>query len=445
MKIINKVLRRTKLRDVFTPTTSAKLSYISRPQLENIIHSNLQLRGKQIILFGPSGSGKSTIIRHILNHKKSNYIYSICESKTTLEDLLLSAFDKLNRYYVSAKNCKHSVSIKSSISAEYKHIAANIGTSNTSESSETMSRILPPQLTPQKLAEFLGEVKGIWVIEDFHKVSDSEKKRIADILKIFIDVANEYDEVRLICIGAVGSARELIELDSNLFPRVAQVHIPLLTDNEIMEILKSGETLMHIEMASQLKEKIVHYSNNVASIAHQMCFDVCSSNGIFKAQWKKKILDDGNFKKAVESYINSNADTFKGVYDSIVKQPLAWYVLKSLTVAPDKGLSFDELINRVTRKKSNKNIDVLSIRNLLEYLTSPEVNLVRYDGNSDKYTISTPFWKAFLKMQQALEAAESQKAKKKEKVISLMLSSQNDLDSIVYDSMLTLLEHLKRH
>lgn len=441
MNFVTKLFRKTKLRDVFTPTTYAQLSYINRPNLESIIESNLQLKGKQIVLFGPSGSGKSTIIRHILNIEKANYIYSMCESNTTLEGLILSAFDKLNKYYLSSKDYK----ISTSIGFEFEHIASKLGANSSSETSESFSRIIPPQLTPQKLAEFLGEINGIWIIEDFHKVAEAEKKRIADVLKIFIDVANEYKEVRIICIGAVGSARELIELDSNLSHRVAQIHIPLLTDKEIGEIITSGEELMHIEMAPQLKEKIIHYSNNIASIAHQMCFDVCNVNGIHKAQWKKKILDDSNFKSAVESYIVSNADTFKGVYDSIVKQPMAWYVLKSLTVAPEKGLGFEELMSRVNKKKSKRDFDTVSVRNLLEYLISPEVNLVRYDGNSDKYTISTPFWKAFLKMQQALEAAESQKAKKKEKVISLMLSSQNDLDSIVYDSMLTLLDKLKHH
>lgn len=39
-----------------------------------------------------------------------------------------------------------------------------------------MVRILPPRLTSQKLAKFLGEIDAVWIIEDFHKVPNEEKK-----------------------------------------------------------------------------------------------------------------------------------------------------------------------------------------------------------------------------------------------------------------------------
>lgn len=442
MNIIKALFFKCETKNVFTPTSSANLSYISRDSLESTISSCLETKGKQIILFGNSGSGKTTIIRHLLKKKQIKHIITNCETKTTLEDLLLAAFDKIDKYYVSSKSSKTGRSISNELKGELNKIGASIKASVTEENSATVSRVLPPQLTPQKLAEYLGEMDAVWVIEDFHKVNESEKIRIADILKIFIDVANDYNNVRVVCIGAVGSAKELMDLDSNLFPRVAQINIPLLTDDEIAKIIERGETLLRVKMSQNLKDKIIHYSSNVASISHQMCFDICQSSNITKTQLRKKELGDERFKLAVEAYIRNNSDTFKSVYDSIVKKPISWYILRTLSDSDESGLNFESLYRKLTYSNPKQKFHKDEILAQLAALATSESNLVKFDNNSEKYYISTPFWKAFVRMQQAVEAAQSKRMKNQKKK-NLTLQSQDDLDSVVYDSMLKLLEHLK--
>ena len=442
MNIIKALFCGCETKRVFTPTTSAKLSYISRPSLETTISSCLETQGKQIILFGNSGSGKTTIIRYILKKKGIRHIITNCETKTTLEDLLLAAFDKIDKYYISGKTSKTSKAITNELKSELAKIGSSIKSNITDENSTTVSRILPPQLTPQKLAEYLGEMDAVWIIEDFHKVNEQEKIRIADILKIFIDVANDYNNVRVVCIGAVGSAKELMDLDSNLFPRVAQINIPLLTDDEIYKIIERGENLLRIKMSQNLKDKIIHYSSNVASISHQMCFDICQASDVLKTQIRVKELGDARFKLAVEAYINNNADTFKSVYDSIAKEPISWYILRTLSDADERGLNFEMLYKKLVNSNPKQKFNKIQISDQLRLLSTSESNLVKFDSNSEKFFISTPFWKAFVRMQQAVEAAQSKQLQNKKRK-NLTLQSQDDLDSIVYDSMLKLLEHLK--
>ena len=84
----------------------------------------------------------------------------------------------------------------------------------------------------------MGEGEIVWLIEDFHKVSSEEKVRIADVIKIFVDNANDYSSSKIICIGACQSAHELIKLDPNLRTRVSEVSVPLLKDEEIKKSLK---------------------------------------------------------------------------------------------------------------------------------------------------------------------------------------------------------------
>lgn len=439
---LSNIFHRKELKEVFTPNTIAKLTYVRRGEIEENLLSNISIPGKQIILYGHSGSGKTTLIRKILHDKKINFVQVHCSSTTTINDILLDTFDNLDRFYIAEKNSNKSYSIAGSLKSEYKSIASEISATQQSTSGETMIRILPPRLTSQKLAKFLGEINAVWIIEDFHKVPNEEKKKIADILKIFIDTANDYPNVKIICIGAVGSARELINLDSNLYPRITELHVPLLSEIEIKAIINQGCKLLNISMSDNLTEKVSYYSNRLASLTHQMCYDICDSNKILKQQFRHKKIGDKYFKSAIESYVNKNSDTLKGIYDSCVKRQLAWYILKTFVTIGKDSIKFSEIQNRVCQKQRLYTNE--EIMRELEELSSAAVNIIRYDSNSDRYSISTPFWGAFLKMQIAIEDSNRNNFRNKNKRKKLILKNQNDIDADVYNVLLERIEEFKR-
>jgi len=410
---LTKLFKSYNLNEVFTPNTVAKLTYVKREVLENDLDKYISLPGKQIVIYGHSGSGKTTLLRNKLRSLKQNYIKTHCESSTTFNDLLLQAFDSLNRFYVSEKNSNSSYSISAALKSDFKIIQSSIQSSQTNSEGVKRVRIVPPQLTPEKLAFFLGEIDCVWIIEDFHKVADYEKKRIADVIKIFIDCANDYKKVKIICIGAVGTARELIELDSNLNNRVAELLVPLLTEKEIKAIIKKGAEFLNIKVESDLIEKIIYYSNNLASVTHQICYDICFDKGIRKSKIFPQDIKSESFKIAVNSYVRKNSDTFSKLYDSIICTSYGWNILKAFEHFEKEYLSFQEIKNGIP---SQKRPEDEAINTYLERLTSIEFNeLLRYDRNSKKYSISTPFFRAFLKMKMALEQSEIKERKRKRK------------------------------
>ncbi len=94
--IFRTLFRRRKLSEIFTPNTVAKLAYVKRGKIENDLLSNLEIPGKQIILYGHSGSGKTTLIRKTLHDNKKNFVQVHCGSDTTISDIILDTFDNLN-------------------------------------------------------------------------------------------------------------------------------------------------------------------------------------------------------------------------------------------------------------------------------------------------------------------------------------------------------------
>jgi len=165
--------------NIFTPTTQAIHTYIERELLNERLVDALRTPGTQLIVYGLTGSGKSTLLYNKLNQTYEGAISIQCTRETTYEQLLLNAFDQLGPFFTAEKNR----SIKEEFGIDFKTIKSNLSQSDNIK----MSRILPAQLTPERLIRLFGMSKCCWVIEDFHKLQDLQKQRIAQLMKVFMD------------------------------------------------------------------------------------------------------------------------------------------------------------------------------------------------------------------------------------------------------------------
>ncbi len=428
--------------DVFTPTKSAQMNYIKREDLEKQIKHELTTPGKQIILFGHSGSGKTTIIRRLLENDNKHYILTQCESSTTFNQILANAFDALDKYIISEKNQYKSIKFSSALKTDYKGIKASLSNGFEANESEKMVRLLPPQLTPQKLALFFGEGNLVWVIEDFHKVNEVEKQKIADVMKIFCDNSNNYPRSKVICIGAAHSTNELVGFSPDLKSRVSEIKVSLLSEEQIKEIVLNGCKMLNIGMSNSLVDKIVYYSSRLGSCAHQMCLDICIEENINKRTRKSVNFTDKSFDHAVKGFIKSNEGTLSLIYESAVKDELGWYILKTLSKDSHEKMQLRE-ISKIVNKSKRKYSDE-EIRVKLNDLCKPELNVVYYNIVTENYSLGSPFWQAFLRMQFEIEYAKKQKANNNSRNQKLRLVNQDSRDAMVEKIMLEVIADYRR-
>jgi len=437
MILLKRLIRNHKLGNVFTPSKHAKLTYVERPDLESDLKKFLELPGMQIVLYGHSGCGKSTLVTNKLHELKIKYITTRCDSSTTFSDIIKHAFDKLDVFYNNEKTLRKTNTHKTDHFAKYREIGLSFTQESTNEQGCTSVRALPLQLTPQRLAELMGAANCIWIIEDFHKVSNPEKKKIADIMKIFIDTTNDFTDsiVKVICIGAVGTARELIELDTNLSTRIAEIYVPLLKESELGTIVETGFDLMNVKHNGGIKEKIIYYSNNLASICHQICYDICYNKGFTKSSIVSKKIGENDFKDAVVSYVRKNSDTFTRIYDKVCVNPNHKNVLIAL-VKCDKEFCSGNDIYKEFQKISN--LQRSKVTESIESLCTNEFEEVfRFDQNSKRFTFSSPFFQAFVKMKLALEKLENEeRSARKVKKFDLDDEGLSSIESFINDDFL---------
>lgn len=164
------------LKEVFTPASSANIAYIERETIEKKLSKAMDIPGKQIVIYGHSGSGKTTILNHMLIKKNITKVISRCTTDSTIESIILDAFDSLNPYYTENISNTNKNSIKGDISSEYLGIKSSISSSTETTVGKTQKRILPPQLTMQRLSHFIGKANAIWIIEDFIKLLKMKKR-----------------------------------------------------------------------------------------------------------------------------------------------------------------------------------------------------------------------------------------------------------------------------
>lgn len=419
------------LEEVFTPSSSAELTFVRRTPIENKFHNQYKIHGKQFVVYGHSGSGKTTFLNRYFKENNISAVTIHCDANMSFQQIVLNSFDQLGTVFQKSGSLSETTGRKSNNIAEFCGLKSQGEVSASQTRVSGFALVVEPQTTPQRLAEALGKANKILVIEDFHKLEKEEKKKLSDLIKVFVDQANHYPNLKVICIGAVDTAREIVELDNNLKHRVCECEIPLLTDDEIRMIVTRGCELLNVSMSGNLVDRIVNYSNQLGAMAHQLSYDVCAGEGITKTQLVRHDLTGKHFEYAVRSYIDARKDTLLEIYDRAVKDSLGWYILRTFCDVPQSKMTLKRISKKVNKPEHPFTDNEIALK-LME-LSSADIGILRSDNNGYYYTVSDPFWGAYIKMKIAQEQADNTKAYRSR---SLQLQDQNEVGAMLLKILL---------
>lgn len=389
--------------DVFTPTTSAQLSFVERDAINDRLVNALTTPGKQIVVYGHSGSGKTTLLQNKLKQLYEGEIITRCVSGLSFEQLIADAFDQLAPVYVSESEVSAQRSVSGELKLKYSSIEGSLSMLRSSSAKTSQKIVLPPQLTAPTLARFLGAAKRCWVLEDFHKIDNSEKTKLAQMMKVFMDMAAEYPDVRIIAIGAVGTARQVVEYDPEMRNRVAEIEVPLMSKPEVNQIVTKGAHLLNVNIPADVRSSIVNYSSGLASICHQLCLNICQEADLVETCTNSIKIDDVLLRLAVERYLEDASDTLRATFDKALRRHRtvrfdnARLVISALVDGPDTGATHNELLRLIQRSEAGYPPGSLS--NTLKKLQGTDRGgIVRCDTTSGRYSFSDPLFRVYAQL-----------------------------------------------
>lgn len=389
------------LYEVFTPSSPARLTFVERDAVNEKLVSALRTPGKQVVVYGHSGSGKTTLLLNKLHQTYEGHVTSRCLTGSSLDSLVLDAFDQLAPFYEAERKKGEGSSVDVGLSADYAGIRSSLAVSASSSASETAHRVLPPQLTPQRLGQFMGASKMCWVLEDFHKVDDDDKVRLAQVMKVFMDLSDTYPELKIVAIGAVDTARQVVESDGEMRNRVAEVHVPLMSTSELMQIIDKGKACLNFQLPQAVADDIVRYSNGLASVCHQICLNICDAAGIVETQPESVDIQDDDLDTALRRYIEDASDTLKAVFDRALrrirsrKYDNARLILAAVAELSHDGATHADIFAKIRRTEPD-----YPSGNLTTYLKELQAEergaVIRCDA-SGRFAFSDPMYQVFAK------------------------------------------------
>jgi GTPase SAR1 family protein len=387
-------------RQVFTPTTPARIAFVDRSEINDRLVNALATPGKQIVVYGHSGTGKTTLLLNKLHQTYETHITTRCMKGMKFEQLILDGFDQLEPFYTAEITSKKTSSRSVDFSANYALIRARINASSSDDAAQKQARILPPQLTPQALGKFIGAAKACWVLEDFHKIEESEKQKLSQLMKVFMDLSDEYPDVKIIAVGAVDTARQVVEYDLEMRHRVAEISVPLMTSREIKEIIKKGEQALNIRIAPEIADLVARHSNGLASVCHHLCLNMCDAANIqSEVSGPPYQMSSDDFQSAIKIYVDEASDTIKSAFGKALKprrrgENNSEIIIQALSSFKEEGAARFDLLKKIHQERPS--YPDHRLKSNLKNLCGPSYGqILRYDSNSSLFSFSDPIYRAY--------------------------------------------------
>src|SRR5690606_1084042 len=110
----------------------------------------------------------------------------------------------------------------------------------------------------------------------------SEKQALSQLMKVFMDLSDDYSDLKIIALGAVDTARQVIDYDKEMRNRVSEIQVSLMTEDEIEAIITKGENALNIKFNPKIKKLISRHSNGLPSVCHHFCLNMCIAASIYE-------------------------------------------------------------------------------------------------------------------------------------------------------------------
>lgn len=385
--------------EVFTPSRPARVNFVPRARVNDDLVDAIRTPGTQIVIFGETGSGKSSLLLKKLDELYPDHLTTRCHGTMTFDAVLLDAFDQLDPFFNAGATTGHSSTVRAGLTADFFRVRASVDAAATESGSTSIARVLPPQLTPQRLAAFLGAQGLCWVLEDFHKIPESEKRHLSEALKIFADAAGEYPDVKVIALGATATAREVVGHDEEMRQRVAEIPVPLMDEDELYELLANGEELLNVDF-SGIARDIVTYSSGLAGVCHQLALYVCLQAGVLEPSPDMLKLTKDDLLGALEHYVRTSSDTLKATFErALRRERVRKYdntrlIIETLARGPLEGLVRAEILQDIQQKR-HSSYPPANLTQYLRQLTSTDRGEILRLGTDGRYRFADPLYHVY--------------------------------------------------
>lgn len=341
-------------------------TYVDRCKLDStfryIVGSN-----KHVVIYGASKQGKTVLRKK--NLPEENCIKIQCTSSTEVSDIYTEIIRQLDVKLAKSgsaentdnygRNAKLSAEIKTPIA----RASGELGESHRRNSRHTTQYEITGNSSDNIyfITDIIKQSAKRVVIEDFHYLSEDEKKKFAFSLKSFWD-----SHVFFIIVGVWSEENYLQLYNGDLAGRVNEIDVRW-TDSEIGQVISKGEKTLRIKFSEKIINSLIKDSMQNVGLLQRLAEKLCMRHGITERQQdkaksvsnfghyaniRKKICDEDSrryirFGEIISKGLRRNiSGRGKNPYEKIIGTCLNGFTHDELC----EGISREELLEKIRDK-----------------------------------------------------------------------------------------------
>jgi len=275
--------RPSSLNEVFGITSSIpQYTYVDRSNLDQQFKYFVN-NEKHIVIHGSSKQGKTVLRRK--NLPENSYVVAQCRANSSLEQLYTEILRKLGvAVPVSFSKGK-------TLDVEGQGGLPNVAEIAGSWESNLSTNYKSVGTGSDSLGYISEEIKKKnkrVIIEDFHYLSEEEKRSFAFDLKALWD-----NSVFLIIVGVWAEDNLLLYYNGDLSGRVNEIDIRW-TDDELEQVLLKGEKTLNINFSDQVRRAVIRDSSQNIGLLQRITEKLCFASGIVGYQTRRKVINNIN-------------------------------------------------------------------------------------------------------------------------------------------------------
>jgi hypothetical protein len=117
---------------------------------------------------------------------------------------------------------------------------------------------------------------GTVVIDDFHRLDDDSKKKLADLMKTLADEGTAHS--KLVVLGIPNAGQSLISFGKDLANRIEVIPFEANPEYKVEELITKGERALNLSI--NIKSEIVNAAQGSFYIAQMLAYDTCIRSNV---------------------------------------------------------------------------------------------------------------------------------------------------------------------
>jgi Cdc6-like AAA superfamily ATPase len=388
------------IRNLFTPhqpIAESDLLFGRTPEVATIIQS-LNTPGQHVLLYGERGVGKSSLANVtadlvlVLSHRRM--FVKRCDASDTFESIVkgpLAAIGAdLSLISVTEQNDKDG-------GIDFKLFKAGIAQSIVSTYAASHS------LSPSTVAEAIGDIQGLLVVDEADAIGNPEDRRkLAELVKLLSDAGATF---KVMIVGIAETGGELTAAHPSVQRCLREVKINRMSASELREIVVTGSAKAGLVFTPKVLDAIVRYSAGYPHFTHLIALK-CAEDAIAEDRTE---IEPSHMVRALVGAVDDAEATLKAEYESAVRSASTGMYKQIVHAAASFGP--DEFTAAQLRdaiaKATGETISQGSLNNFLSRLVSDDGSTIFRREAKGIYRFSDPRLASYALIFKSIADAES--------------------------------------